>query len=272
MAPSPTAGNHGTSAQLGPALRPLGGQALARRVADRRQLARDAELGGQLLVPLARLLDEQPGRGGHRDAGGDVAQQAALDELARRDPRGDAVEAVGLRGAQPGELGRPVARVQPAARAGVDRALVEALAQLGRVRGGARVGVGVDGRDGAAVGVEPEQAVPHRRGRHRADLAVVGGGAVEHVGDAAPQRVGVRLAGGVVLDPLALAERGGVGRPQRGADGRRADVEDEDHRLLNTLRPIESSARCASPLSRVSSPVSSSTPMAMRTTPETAVT
>ena len=139
------------------------------------------------------------------------------------------------------------------------RAWIACSSRRSRSSGGVgrRAGVGPRSRPGV-IGrpsvVEAEQAVPEGGGRHRGDVAAVGGGAVEHAGDAAQQRVGLELAGPGLLDPRRLPERRAVALPQRRAQRRRADVEDDDHRSLKKFRPSESSACWASMLSRVSSP------------------
>ena len=205
----------------------------------RKQLAVEPELLEQPGVPGTRVQVEQAGARGGRQRRAELPGQPQEEVVAEGHDAPGRRQLLRPLGPQPGELGRPVARVQDAAGAGVNGFGVELLPEL----------LGLDDR--AAVlpeqhrsqrpvgGVEQEQAVPEARdpgGIHAASgLGEDGlGGAQQlfgvELGRPVPAQARlVRAASLAVELPAALV----VGAS---AHGRAADVEREHPHEGRTLR------------------------------------
>src|SRR5581483_11121017 len=102
----------------------------------------------------------EAGAGGHREARPERAEQARKEQVAEAHPPRGAPPRVGLVGAEPEELGRPVARMDRTPRPlphGLD---VELRAQRLRGRAPAAVAPEIQRRDRLAALVRAGEAVP----------------------------------------------------------------------------------------------------------------
>jgi hypothetical protein len=122
----------------------------------RRYGARAAEL----LVPRGTAVKEHAAAGSLRDALGVAPEPLTLDECGERHPAVDAAERLRVVPLEPTQPRRPVARMETASRARVDGAFVDLLPQQIDFPRRTRVGPRNHTRRGAAVRVDPKEAVP----------------------------------------------------------------------------------------------------------------
>src|SRR4029077_14698952 len=141
-------------------LRPASGKARPQRasrlipIAQRREMVRrDPGQSQRVWVPLAAMDIEQAGARGDRVADADVAVELLVEVFGQRDPACGATDSGAAGGAQPAELGGPVAGVKEAPRPCVVGPLIELRAHAAGFLRAPRIGPGEElgGRSTCAV-------------------------------------------------------------------------------------------------------------------------
>jgi len=132
----------------------------------------EAQRVEQLLVPRARVEVDETGRRRHRDARGHRApEELRVQVVAERDEAVGGSEHGRLFLREPGELRRPVARVDHTTRSRMHGLVVDTTKQpVGRV-GGTRIAPGENRRQRPPMAVERQEAVAEARCADRVDLA-----------------------------------------------------------------------------------------------------